>query len=187
MLKTVFLDAGGVLLFPNWLRISDALAQHGVTVDPGTLAAAEPHAKRIVVVLLMAALASACEQGEPAVRLTGPTSSTTTAAQSIAIRGETVLERPGDTSQLTAVLTFSDGTTKDVSADTTWTGFPSSVISITSEGLLTALQYGTATVTAQYRPQPLLVAEATVQVLPDGSFILRVSIAEAGPLPRMSG
>ncbi len=45
-MKTVFLDAGGVLLFPNWVRVSDALAQHGVTVTPETLAAAEPHAKR---------------------------------------------------------------------------------------------------------------------------------------------
>ncbi len=46
MLNDVFLDAGGVLLFPNWVRISDALAQHGVEVAPGALAAAEPRAKR---------------------------------------------------------------------------------------------------------------------------------------------
>ena len=45
-LETVFLDAGGVLIFPNWWRISDALAAHGVGVEPGALAAAEPHAKR---------------------------------------------------------------------------------------------------------------------------------------------
>jgi HAD superfamily hydrolase (TIGR01509 family) len=46
VLKTVFLDAGGVLVFPNWSRISDALASHGVQVAPDTLAAAEPIAKR---------------------------------------------------------------------------------------------------------------------------------------------
>jgi HAD superfamily hydrolase (TIGR01509 family) len=46
VLKTVFLDAGGVLVFPNWSRISDALASHGVHVAPDTLAAAEPIAKR---------------------------------------------------------------------------------------------------------------------------------------------
>jgi HAD superfamily hydrolase (TIGR01509 family) len=45
-LETVFLDAGGVLVFPNWRRISDALAARGVHVDAGALAAAEPHAKR---------------------------------------------------------------------------------------------------------------------------------------------
>lgn len=45
-IDTVFLDAGGVLVFPNWTRIGDALAQRGVTVDAARLAAAEPFAKR---------------------------------------------------------------------------------------------------------------------------------------------
>jgi HAD superfamily hydrolase (TIGR01509 family) len=45
-LETVFLDAGGVLVFPNWHRISDTLARHGVDVPPGILASAEPRAKR---------------------------------------------------------------------------------------------------------------------------------------------
>ena len=45
-LETVFLDAGGVLVYPNWSRVADALAQHGVRADAHALAAAEPHAKR---------------------------------------------------------------------------------------------------------------------------------------------
>jgi putative hydrolase of the HAD superfamily len=45
-LRTIFLDAGGVLVFPNWDRISSALRERGVQVDPAALAAAEPHAKR---------------------------------------------------------------------------------------------------------------------------------------------
>jgi HAD superfamily hydrolase (TIGR01549 family) len=45
-LQTIFLDAGGVLIFPNWGRISTTLATHGVPVDADALAAAEPHAKR---------------------------------------------------------------------------------------------------------------------------------------------
>jgi len=43
--ETLFLDAGGVLVNPNWRRISDALAAHGVRVAPGVLADAEPRAK----------------------------------------------------------------------------------------------------------------------------------------------
>jgi putative hydrolase of the HAD superfamily len=43
---TLFLDAGGVLVFPNWTRVSDRLADHGVMVAAADLAAAEPHAKR---------------------------------------------------------------------------------------------------------------------------------------------
>ena len=45
-LDALFLDAGGVLVYPSWPRISDALARHGVAVDPVALARAEPHAKR---------------------------------------------------------------------------------------------------------------------------------------------
>ena len=45
-LDTVFLDAGGILVFPNWTRISEALARHDVNVSPRALARAEHPAKR---------------------------------------------------------------------------------------------------------------------------------------------
>ncbi len=45
-LETVFLDAGGVLLYPNWWRISDALAAQGVRVSPDALMRADPIARR---------------------------------------------------------------------------------------------------------------------------------------------
>jgi HAD superfamily hydrolase (TIGR01549 family) len=44
-LKTLFLDAGGVLVFPNWQRVSETLARYGVAVSPDALIAAEPRAK----------------------------------------------------------------------------------------------------------------------------------------------
>jgi len=43
---TIFLDAGGVLVCPNWHRAAEALTRHGVRVDASTLAAAEPAVKR---------------------------------------------------------------------------------------------------------------------------------------------
>ena len=46
MIETVFLDAGGVLVFPNWERVSAALARQGVDVAAQALAGAEPKAKR---------------------------------------------------------------------------------------------------------------------------------------------
>jgi putative hydrolase of the HAD superfamily len=45
-LETVFLDAGGVLLHPNWWRVADALAERGVTVSPETLMLADTKARR---------------------------------------------------------------------------------------------------------------------------------------------
>ena len=45
-IETVFLDAGGVLVFPNWTRVSDALARRDVSVTPEALAIADFRAKR---------------------------------------------------------------------------------------------------------------------------------------------
>jgi len=42
---TFFLDAGGVLVNPNWQRVAAALQRHGVAADATRLAAAEPLAK----------------------------------------------------------------------------------------------------------------------------------------------
>ncbi len=44
-IETVFLDAGGVLVHPNWVRVAAALTAHGVAADADRLIAAEPHAK----------------------------------------------------------------------------------------------------------------------------------------------
>src|SRR5687768_10984191 len=45
-LQTVFLDAGGVLVNPNWERVSAALRAHGVVAPAAALSAAEPRAKK---------------------------------------------------------------------------------------------------------------------------------------------
>ncbi|HJT15963.1 MAG TPA: HAD family hydrolase [Thermoanaerobaculia bacterium] len=43
--ETVFLDAGGVLVWPNWSRVADALSAHGVPADAKKLEAADPLAR----------------------------------------------------------------------------------------------------------------------------------------------
>jgi len=45
-LDTLFLDAGGVLVNPDWQRVSETLGRHGVAASAEVLAAAEPRAKR---------------------------------------------------------------------------------------------------------------------------------------------
>jgi putative hydrolase of the HAD superfamily len=45
-IETVFLDAGGVLLFPNWGRVSQVLAEHGVDVSDEVLSRADYRARR---------------------------------------------------------------------------------------------------------------------------------------------
>jgi putative hydrolase of the HAD superfamily len=44
-IETVFLDAGGVLVWPNWSRVADALRAHGVNIDAEKLEAADPLAR----------------------------------------------------------------------------------------------------------------------------------------------
>ena len=46
MIETVFLDAGGVLVNPNWDRVAATLERHGVRTSAAALEAAEPHAKK---------------------------------------------------------------------------------------------------------------------------------------------
>jgi HAD superfamily hydrolase (TIGR01509 family) len=44
-LRTLLLDAGGVLVVPNWERVSTIFAAHGLSVPPDTLRRVEPAVK----------------------------------------------------------------------------------------------------------------------------------------------
>jgi HAD superfamily hydrolase (TIGR01549 family) len=46
VVRTLFLDAGGVLVYPNWQRVSDTLARHGVVADASVLARADVRVRR---------------------------------------------------------------------------------------------------------------------------------------------
>ena len=48
LIDTLFLDAGGVLVHPSWTRVSAALSDAGIDVSAAQLAAAEPHAMRVL-------------------------------------------------------------------------------------------------------------------------------------------
>jgi HAD superfamily hydrolase (TIGR01549 family) len=48
MIETLFLDAGGVIVHPNWERVAETLARHGVPASADALRNAEPRAKRII-------------------------------------------------------------------------------------------------------------------------------------------
>ena len=45
-IHTVFLDAGGILVYPNWSRVSETMERHGVLVTAQALSDAEPRAKQ---------------------------------------------------------------------------------------------------------------------------------------------
>jgi len=62
-LETVFLDAGGVLVHPNWERVSDTLRRHGVAIAPEALARADLLAKRTIDTPEPPKVASDAERG----------------------------------------------------------------------------------------------------------------------------
>jgi HAD superfamily hydrolase (TIGR01509 family) len=45
VIETLLLDAGGVLVYPNWDRVSEIFRCHGIEVSADALRAAEPQAK----------------------------------------------------------------------------------------------------------------------------------------------
>jgi len=47
-LDTLLLDAGGVMIFPNWDRVADTLRRHGLATTGDALRTVEPPAKRSI-------------------------------------------------------------------------------------------------------------------------------------------
>mgnify|MGYP003575590653 CR=1 FL=1 len=68
-IDTVLLDAGGVLVFPNWDRVSSTLARHGLAVSPDALRAAEPQAKFAIDTARHVAATSDADRGSRYFRL----------------------------------------------------------------------------------------------------------------------
>ena len=62
-IDTLFLDAGGVLVYPNWVRVAETLNRFGVRADATVLAAAEPHAKRQIDVRNQVAVTNDRQRG----------------------------------------------------------------------------------------------------------------------------
>jgi hypothetical protein len=96
-----------------------------------------PMFKRACVVLLLIS-ASACHSSP-----TAPT------ADSIAVTG--AVPSVGQTTQLTAKVTLSNGTRQDVTAQATWSSSNTTVVTVTTGGLLKVLKPGTADITATYQ------------------------------------
>ena len=68
-IELLSLDAGGVLVFPNFERISDTLARHGIRVSPDSLRAADPHGRFAVDTEERVALMSDADRGSLYFRL----------------------------------------------------------------------------------------------------------------------
>jgi hypothetical protein len=95
---------------------------------------------------------------------------------SMTIGGTTSLDHPGETGRLTAMVTFSDNTTRDVTGEASWVGHEG-VITMTGPGVFTAERYGAGSVSATYRT---VNGTAQIRVAPAGAFLIAGSVTAAG-------
>jgi hypothetical protein len=126
--------------------------------------------KQAVVVLGLALLVAGCDKSSP----TNPNGGGNfggngATVTSLAITG-TFQVAEGETSQLKATATLSNGSDQDVSSQATWQSSDTSVATISGTGLLTALKAGTTDITATYSGR---TARVTVTVT-TASYRLRV-------------
>jgi len=95
----------------------------------------------------------------------------------VQISGNASLTTVGQTSQLTATASFTDGTSRDVTTEARWTSSASSVVSVSSTGLLTVLQLGATVITAAYSN---LASSVNVRPTPPGTFVIAGWVREPG-------
>ena len=99
--------------------------------------------------------------------------------QALAIGGLQALQHPGEALQLSATATFSDGSTRDVTAEVRWASRDTRVVAIRPGGQLTATGYGRTIVDA-FHPAGGPSARADARVLPEGMFLVSGVVRE-GP------
>jgi hypothetical protein len=85
---------------------------------------------------------------------------------------------PGATAQLSAIATYVDGSTGDVTAVVHWNSSNTQVLSISASGVATGIKGGEIRVQAAYPNRGS--ATLTIRVLPDGTYRLSGTLTESG-------
>lgn len=82
-----------------------------------------------------------------------PTTPTTVTVTSVSVTGTANLTSKGQTSQLTATATLSNGTQQSVTASATWQSSNTAVATVSPAGVVTAVGSGEVQITATYQSQ----------------------------------
>jgi hypothetical protein len=138
----------------------------------------------IVVMLLFAiSLAYHCTGGGG-----GGSSPSTSSLVSISVTPANPSVPVGVTKQFTASGTYSDGTSHDITTQVTWSSSNTSVATVNSSGLATAVGAGTATITAT---SGSISGNTTLTVTPAGTISLAwdppTTNADGSPLTDLAG
>jgi hypothetical protein len=98
----------------------------------------------------------------------------------VTLSGNNALTAIGETTQLVGIASWSNGTTRDVTAEITWTSEDPSVVTVTSSGLATAVGFGVARIDAKYGSPNGGIWRGTVSVTPAGTFAVAGDVREPG-------
>lgn len=130
--------------------------------------------------LALVTLIAACNDKHP----TSPTVGIPTpapVATRLTVDGPTTsFTAPNQTAQFTATVTFSDNTTRDVTADANWASSNQGVATVAA-GLVTTVGLGEASILASY--QSRVFGQLNIKVIPEGTFILSGAVREPGNVP----
>jgi hypothetical protein len=124
------------------------------------------------------ALSWACGSTTP----TSPASTSSAPAKSVTalrISGPASVA-PGATAQLSAIATYMDGSTGDVTGVAHWNSSNTQVLSISASGVATGIKGGEIRVQAAYANRGSAYAYLTIRVLPDGTYRLAGTLTESG-------
>jgi hypothetical protein len=139
-------------------------------------------AKRPSLILVSVALVVSWSCGGSSSSPMAPSSAT---VSSVAVNGSTDFTSIGQTVQLTALATFSDGATQNVSATATWQALSPSA-TVTSGGLVTAVTSGTVTIMATFqgksglavvRISPTTPSRSSMSAIIDGASWVAISVS----------
>jgi len=98
----------------------------------------------------------------------------------LTVIGDTTLRAVGDIGHFTAIATWPDESTKDVTSGAVWFSQQPAVVSVVSPGILKAVSLGRTTVSVGYPP---VAKDLVVEVRPPGTFVLVGTISEPTNLP----
>ena len=125
---------------------------------------------------------SGCSSGNSSSGIpTGPTTPTTPppTLTALAMSGNLALTAVGQTSQLIAEATYSDGSKRDVSSSAQWSSSNRNVATV-SGGLVTAVGLGRTNISASTGGRN--TGARALTVLPEGTYILSGRVSEVGNL-----
>jgi hypothetical protein len=136
----------------------------------------------IALCVVLAVAGASCGGSSPSANQpAGPSPIAPNVLTRLTLSGSNALTAIGDTTQLVGIASWSNGTTRDVTAEITWTSADPSVVTVSLSGLATAVGFGVASIDAKYNGTSNGgIWRVTISVTPAGTFAVAGDVREPG-------